>query len=591
MKKNSIFGLMAMIAASAVFTACTSDELDELSQSAEQQNVITLSSSMSQGFTRSTTTNLQATQIAAGTKVGVFVMNGSNAIDNGANNEHTADGSGGLTTLATMNWPSGVESLTIAAYAPKQGYMSYNSANRFKVQADQSTDDGYIASDLIFGTPAQNPVAKTSETIALGFSHQLAKVTFTVTPAEGVDLSGASLSINDVKTSAMISLKDNGAISEDTDAEKATSGDVKAAVFTGSATTYSCSAIIVPQTVAAGSKFVTIDSDRRVVAKLPSAITFEGGKTYNFSVKVTASSTPDVEGAITLQVTSITDWTDSGTTDLGEAEEVEVTFSPTSFGTPQSKATYEDGVYTWTAGNTNLMTILSFSAGELANYKTLEVSTSNLSDGAKWRLGYYVGSTFTKIGEYSTTDKVSIELSSLGVDLTTVTSIAFGGQSSEGSIGIVPAGVVLKGKGTSSSTGGDNTGGDNTGDGSTLTATFGTPGSKATYNAPTYAWTASNTNLMDVFTFSNGELANYKTLTFTISNLTGTVRMGYYIDGNFSKFKNADGTTNGFGSNGTKTIDLTTQDIDLSQVTKIAFGGQSNEGSVDIVATEVILSK
>lgn len=120
----------------------------------------------------------------------------------------------------------------------------------------------------------------------------------------------------------------------------------------------------------------------------------------------------------------------------------------------------------------------------------------------------------------------------------------------------------------------------------TLTATFQTPtpGSNASYSAPTYTWTGSTSNLMTVFEFANGELANYHTLKFTFNNLVdGPVRMGYYVGSTFTEFNN------GYYSEGEKTVDLTALGIDLSTVTKIAFGGRSDAGSCDILASDVIL--
>ena len=115
-----------------------------------------------------------------------------------------------------------------------------------------------------------------------------------------------------------------------------------------------------------------------------------------------------------------------------------------------------------------------------------------------------------------------------------------------------------------------------------LYATFGSlpGGAPATLNK--YTWSATNNNLLPVFEFSNGELANYTTLEFKLSNLTGgMVRMGYYVGSTFTEFGS------GFGSSGDKTVDLTALNIDLSTVTKIAFGGRtlndnSTPGSVNI---------
>ena len=314
----------------AAMSACSNDELNEaVNQPVNNQaNAITLSTTLQGATTRGLNSNLQSTQIEAGTVVGVFVMNGSSAIQDsegtntGANNAHTADGNGGLTTETAMTWPEGVNSLTIAAYAPRQAGWSYNNPNRFTVKSDQSTDANYVASDLIYGVPAFNPVAKTSETIALNFAHKLAKVNFTINAADGVSLANATVTINNTVPSTLVSIKNGGELTAD---EGAAVTDIKAATLTSTANT--ASAIIVPQTVEAGTQFVSIEAGSKVIAKLPNAITFESGKVYNFAVTVNSlepGGEPVVEGQIKLVSTSITDWGSGGDTDLGNAEPVVV---------------------------------------------------------------------------------------------------------------------------------------------------------------------------------------------------------------------------------------------------------------------------
>lgn len=124
-----------------------------------------------------------------------------------------------------------------------------------------------------------------------------------------------------------------------------------------------------------------------------------------------------------------------------------------------------------------------------------------------------------------------------------------------------------------------------------LNATFGSLPGGANASLGLYTWTATTNNLLPLFEFSNGELANYTTLKFTLSNKSadsGMLRIGYYIDGSFKEFTNADGNS-GFGSSGDKSIDLTTQGVDLSKVTKIAFGGKTGTGSVNISPAQVYL--
>ena len=118
-------------------------------------------------------------------------------------------------------------------------------------------------------------------------------------------------------------------------------------------------------------------------------------------------------------------------------------------------------------------------------------------------------------------------------------------------------------------------------------ATFGTPASNATYEAPTYSWTGSTSNLMPVFDFANGELANYTTLTFKFTNISenSSVRIGYYVGNTWTQIGGS------YYTAGTKTIDLTALDVDLSTVTRISFGGSSSTGTVDILASDFVLTK
>ena len=238
-----------------------------------------------------------------------------------------------------------------------------------------------------------------------------------------------------------------------------------------------------------------------------------------------------------------------------------------TFGPLPGGANASLGLYTWTATNNNLLPVFTFENGELANYTTLKFSLSKL-DGGMVRMGYYVDGNFTEFGSgFGSSGDKTVDLTALGIDLATVTKIAFGGRTATGSVNIDPAKVYLENA-----------------DGDKLNATFGSlpGGANATYYD--YTWTATTNNLWPLFEFANGELANYATLKFTLSDKTadsGMLRIGYYINGTFEQFTNPDGNK-GFGSNGEKTIDLTTQGIDLSQVTKIAFGGSSGTGSVNI---------
>lgn len=122
-------------------------------------------------------------------------------------------------------------------------------------------------------------------------------------------------------------------------------------------------------------------------------------------------------------------------------------------------------------------------------------------------------------------------------------------------------------------------------------ATFGAPASQGSWNAETqtYSWTAGYSNLMPIFTFANGELAEYTALHLTTSD---------YVDGPYRVcFMNGTNAvaTIAFYSAGEKNLVLSerseTKDLDLSQITSIQFGGASGAGSVKLDPTSVYLVK
>lgn len=581
MKKLSL-ATLALV--SLTFVGCSSDESGL--QNINQPKEITFVSNVS--MTRSTNINLQKTQIAEGVKVGVFVKNQNGFIAGGNNAQLTANGAGAFTGTP-IYFPADGSAVSVTAYAPYSSSWSDMSDvdAEFTVESNQSTDAGYLASDLLHGIPTgTNSFTEANPVVALNFEHKLSKLTvkFKTSEETDVDLKGATVQIVNTLPTTTLKVSD-GTLGTATGTAKT----IKAATFATDASEFLAGAIIVPQTVAQGSFIqVVLTNGKMLNAKLNSAATFVSGKAYTYSVNISGQG-EEAEAVIELN-SVVTDWVEDETILTGDVTEEDapepepITLTAT-FQTPGSNASYSSPTYTWTGSTSNLMTVFEFANGELANYHTLQFTFSNLVDGPV-RMGYYVGSTFTEFGNgfYSAGTK-TIDLTALGIDLATVTKIAFGGKSGGGSCDIVASDVMLIGNADGESSGGSSSGGGSS-DGNSLTATFGTPGGNASYQAPTYTWTGSSNNLMTVFEFANGELANYSTLTFTFSNLVdGPVRMGYYVGSTFTEFGN------GYYSAGTKTVDLTTLGIDLSTVTKIAFGGRSNAGSCDINASDVILSK
>ena len=206
-----------------------------------------------------------------------------------------------------------------------------------------------------------------------------------------------------------------------------------------------------------------------------------------------------------------------------------------------------------------------------------------------------MGSTFTEFnnGYYSAGTK-EVDLTALGIDLSTATKIAFGGRSNAGSFDIVATDVVLIGN-ADGSTPSDNTGGNddnNQGGGNAdgkLAATFGNPGGNAFYDASTstYTWTGSTNNLMNCFTFENGELANYTTLNFAFTELTdgASVRINVLYSDNTNSSKSYYTA----GTKATPVSELIDASHAAADVTAIRFGGNSNSGSTVVKASDMYL--
>lgn len=121
-------------------------------------------------------------------------------------------------------------------------------------------------------------------------------------------------------------------------------------------------------------------------------------------------------------------------------------------------------------------------------------------------------------------------------------------------------------------------------------ATFGTPGGNATYTESTayYAWTQSSNNLMQLFSFTNGELANYTQLKLTFSSNSGNVRVNFVYGSGSSDNVTYNGTSEGgyFGSAGTKTITMSGLETilkgkskTLADITAIRFGGDQSSST------------
>lgn len=311
MKTRRLFlGLAAMLAASASFTSCSNE--DELgAQSPDGRTPITLTSNIA---TRTVSTELQETEIAQGVQVGVFVAPTEAGELIADNAQITSDGSGSFTGTIG-NYPAGEgATVSIYAYAPYNSAWAgkLNEAQTFTVKTDQTTDNAYLASDLLYGTPKNNQVAASENAVTVQFEHKLTKINLAFNTADTeIDLKGATVSLVDVLTQTTINLSDG------TLGTGSQPADINVAEFAEDATQFAASAIIVPQTVAANANFVRVQlaDGTTYDANISTSFTFETGKQYTYTATFT-------ENGLELKlISTIEGWQDGAENPSGSTEE------------------------------------------------------------------------------------------------------------------------------------------------------------------------------------------------------------------------------------------------------------------------------
>ncbi len=329
MKKNKL--LEWTFIALATITSCTNDTEEIYTQ----ENEIKLTSEITPS--RVTSLNYQSTQIVKDQQVGVTIT--------GAKSEHknvvwNVGEEGELSnTGEPVLWAN--QDIAITAYHPYNSSWK-GTSHEFSVSTDQSTEENYRNSDLLWATETSS---KTETAIPLIFSHKLAKINVTLKSEDIEDLSGATISICGTNISTNFNPVD-GTLSATT----ANIQEIKAGVT--SSTAYTASAIVVPQTVANGTPFIKIThNDRTFYYTLSTNKELKSGRSHNYTLTIK-------EKEVTTESDKITDWEDDD--NEGDAEEIEtipnnqIWYTSTDgnvvtpyksdvFGVTITSNTYEDG--------------------------------------------------------------------------------------------------------------------------------------------------------------------------------------------------------------------------------------------------------
>ena len=183
------------------------------------------------------------------------------------------------------------------------------SAHPFFVQADQSTEDAFWASDFLWGKATN--VTPTPSSVAIQTNHSLSSILVDIKPGSGFTAASwaaaeKSVKICEIKTAATINLSTGVATAT------GNGGEIIPLYAAETGTTISYKAMMIPQVVADNSRLVvvTVDGTEYVYRK---GYTFTPNTQHKFTVTVNKSeSSVDV---------TIGEWEIDSTTNEGNAEE------------------------------------------------------------------------------------------------------------------------------------------------------------------------------------------------------------------------------------------------------------------------------
>ena len=196
-------------------------------------------------------------------------------------------------------YPTNGHPVTISAVFP---YTAITSDGVFKINTKQDETNNYQASDLMF---AKTSGRNLTGAMNLLFKHATSKITVNVTTDDdNIDISYSRINILNTMTSVQLY------------AEYGSIGSAygnKESILISTDGSQASSGIILPQRIEADTKFIEIEllTKEKVYGVMPSAYTFEAGKSYVFNINVQIDRNPSI---VTLSNIEVIDWADAYST-------------------------------------------------------------------------------------------------------------------------------------------------------------------------------------------------------------------------------------------------------------------------------------
>lgn len=290
---------LTLCVVAAMLAGCTAESGRE--HEGQVPIVLTASVQSQEPSTRAATNLLGGTTLPDGLQFKAHFAGGATTVTDAV---YTCDGADGVTTTSTPYFTLEGTATTVHAFHPST--VTASDAT-FSVQADQSSDEAYLASDLLYATTGELTKSHTTVTANLAFRHLMSKVIVNVTAEAGSNVSQVQqvLIVGGYRT---VSLGTRPAITLGTLSDPLSTTNPITLLSGGTAATANCAGLIPPQTLA--STFLQVVTDAGTVSYTLPGKVLESGKTYTVNLTVTAV-------ALSIGTATLSNWTADGSVTVG----------------------------------------------------------------------------------------------------------------------------------------------------------------------------------------------------------------------------------------------------------------------------------